>query len=64
MTTLIIVAVVVLLIAAAVYWDHRRNPRIRMVEWNKRQKYIRLYPNPGFNIGSKHWCRAKGRRGH
>lgn len=64
MTYLIIIVAVLVLLAVWGGVNHRRNPRIRMVEWGKRQKFIRLYPNPGFTIGSKHWCKAKGRRGH
>lgn len=63
MTYLIILAVVALVVAV-VYWDHRRNRRIRMVEWNKRQSYIRVYPNPGFTIKGRHWDKHNGRRGH
>lgn len=29
----------------------------------KRHNYVRLFPNPGLQIGSFHWCRAKHRRG-
>lgn len=39
-------------------------------EWTKAAKemmrggpwmYVRLRPNPGFRIGSFHWCKARGR---
>jgi hypothetical protein len=36
--------------------------RVWMIEWNKRQSYIRFYPNPGFKILGKHWSRYHRKR--
>jgi hypothetical protein len=44
--------------------SQKKNPRIRMLEWNKTESYVRLYPNPGFQLRGRHWCKAKGRGRH
>lgn len=36
--------------------------KVRKAEWS--DGYLRLYPNPGFKFGTKHWCRKHGWRRH
>lgn len=58
---LAIVALLLLVVAVKVVTGGKR---IRLYEWNDRQSYIRLWPNPGWTINGRHWCRAKKARGH
>ena len=62
--TLIVVLIVLTVLTVLTVKTVRGGKRIRLYEWNDRQSYVRLTPNPGFVIGGRHWCRAKKGRGH
>jgi len=59
-----LVAVVAVLLVLAVYFKWFAPKKLRMVELGKQGAYIRFYPNPGFTVGGRHWCRHKRDKGY
>lgn len=37
----------------------RGGKRVRIIEWNDGQSYVRFTPNPGIRTKNRHWERGK-----
>ena len=59
---LLIIAIVVVALVVWQVVSTVRNPRVRMIQWKNKERWIRLYPNFGFNLFGFRWSRHWGRR--
>lgn len=54
----VLLGVILSQIGLRLYRSERFRSKIRSIEWG--DSFISLWPNPGFQIGKFHWCKAKG----
>lgn len=64
MTLLIVLSIVLLVLIVGTVRVVKGDKKNRYIEWNDRKSFIRIWPNPGWTINGRHWCRAKKARGH
>ena len=65
--TWLVISTIVLIVGLSgfvvVTRTERFRKKIRMVTWLKGERWIRVWPNPGFRIGRFQWSKYYG-RGH